>query len=140
MPISQKIGQLINKCTSGGIAILLFATISPAGAVEGVAVPKTALATYCPKPKYPLFALMRHEEGRGIFVFRVDIESGPVKNVIVAQSTGHKNLDAAALKAFKQWKFQPGAVASIKQIFPNSQDPLASQDGLVKVPIAFTIR
>ena len=123
------------------VSIILLAVSSPASAVaEDVAVPKTALATYSPKPKYPVFALMRHEEGAGILVFRVEIKSGRVKKVIVARSTGHKDLDAAALKAFKQWEFQPGAVASIKQIFPKSEDPLASQDGLVKVPIDFKIR
>lgn len=83
---------------------------------------------------------MRHEEGAGVFVFRVEIKTGRVKKVIVARCTGHIDLDAAALKAFQQWKFQPGAVASIKEIFPKSEDPLASEDGLVKVPIDFTIR
>jgi TonB family protein len=122
------------------ISIVLLAVSSQAVAAESVAVPKTAQAVYAPKPKYPVFALMRHEEGAGIFVFRVEIKSGLVKKVIVARSTGHKDLDAAALKAFNEWKFQPGAVASIKHIFPKSEDPLASTDGLVKVPIDFTIR
>ena len=120
--------------------ILLFGSTLPVDAAESVAVPKTAMAIYSPKPKYPLFALMRHEEGAGVFVFRVDIKSGRVKQVIAARSTGHKDLDAAALKAFNEWKFQPGAVPSIKQIFPTSADPLASKDGLVKVPIDFKIR
>jgi len=130
----------MTKICLATIAIIVVAISSPAIAAESVAVPKTALAVYAPKPKYPLFALMRHEEGAGIFVFRVEINSGRVKKVIVARSTGHKDLDAAALKAFKEWKFQPGAVASIKQIFPKSEDPLASEDGLVKLPIDFKIR
>jgi TonB family protein len=122
------------------VAMALFAINYPAGAAERVVLPKTAMAIYAPAPKYPLFALLRHEEGGGIFVFRVDIKSGRVKAVVVAQSTGHADLDSAAVKAFKRWKFQPGATPSIRQIRPNSKDPLASQDGLVKVPITFTIR
>ena len=122
------------------VLIVLLGSRLPSHAAEKVAVPKTAMAIYSPKPKYPLFALMRHEEGAGIFVFRVDIKSGRVKKVVVARSTGHKDLDAAALKIFKEWKFQPEAVPSIKQIFPKSTDPHALQDGLVKVPIDFTIR
>lgn len=120
--------------------IVLLCTTVPVDAAESVGVPKTAMAIYSPKPKYPLLALMRHEEGAGVFVFRIDIKSGRVKQVIAARSTGHKDLDAAALKMFGEWKFQPGAVPSIKQIFPRSADPLASQDGLVKVPIHFKIR
>ena len=122
------------------ITIALLANNYPARAAGNVVVPKHALAIYAPAPKYPLFAEMRHEEGGGIFVFRVDIKSGRVKAVIIAQSTGHADLDAAAVKAFKRWKFQPGVTPSIKQIRPDSKDPLASQDGLVKLPITFTIR
>jgi TonB family protein len=120
------------------LAIALFAV--SASAAERVAVSKTAMAIYAPAPKYPFLALIAHEEGVGIFVFRVDIKSGRVKNVIVAKSTGYKDLDAATVKALKQWKFKPEEVRSIKQIFPNSTDPLASEDGLVKVPVTFSIR
>src|ERR1700719_5030514 len=122
------------------ITIALLANNYPAQAAGDVVIPKYTRAIYAPAPKYPLFAVMRHEEGGGIFVFRVDIESGRVKAVIIAQSTGHPDLDAAAVKAFRRWKFQPGATPSIKQIRPDSKDPLASQDGLVKVPITFTIQ
>ena len=120
------------------LATLMVSSTTIAG--ERVAVQKTALAIYAPAPRYPLFALIRHEEGGGIFLFRVDIKSGRVKNVVVAQTTGHADLDAAATKAFKRWKFKPGATPSIQQINPDSKDPLASQDGLVKIPVTFTIR
>jgi TonB family protein len=123
-----------------GFAIVLLVSSSSLGAAERVVLPKTAVAIYAPAPKYPFFALLRHEEGGGIFVFRVDIKSGRVKKVIVAQSTGHADLDAAAIKAFKKWRLKPGATPSLKQIRPDSNDPLASQDGLVKIPVTFTIR
>jgi TonB family protein len=120
------------------LVITLFAV--SASAAERVAVSKTAMAIYAPAPKYPFLALIAHEEGVGMFVFRVEIKSGRVKNVIVAKSTGYKDLDGATVKALKQWKFKPEEVRSIKQIFPNSTDPLASEDGLVKVPVTFSIR
>ena len=120
------------------LAITLFGV--SASAAEHVAVSKTAMAIYAPAPKYPFLALIAHEEGAGMFVFRVDIKSGRVKNVIVAKSTGYKSLDGATVKAFKQWKFKPEGMRSIRQIFPNSTDPLASEDGLVKVPVTFSIR
>ncbi len=132
--------QMRSKSSLLVITIALLATNCSARAAEKVVVPKHAMAIYAPAPKYPLFALMRHEEGSGTFVFRVDIKSGLVKAVIVARSTGHADLDAAAMKAFKRWKFEPGAVPSIKQIDAHSKDPLASRDGLVKAPISFTIR
>jgi TonB family protein len=109
-------------------------------AAEQVSIPKTAQAIYAAKPKYPLFALLRQEEGGGIFVLRVNVKSGRVKQIIVAQSTGHKDLDAAAVKSLKQWRFKPGATPSIKRIEPYSKDPLAAEDGLVKCPVTFTIR
>jgi TonB family protein len=129
----------LNAYLSSAAIVLLFSS-SAAGATERVAVHRTAMAIYAPEPKYPLFAVIRHEQGGGIFVFRVDIKSGRVKQVIVAQSTGHADLDAAAMKAFRRWKFVPGAVPSIKQIRPDSKDPLATQDGLVKIPVTFTVR
>jgi periplasmic protein TonB len=125
------------RCRAIGV-IALFGV--SASAAEHVAVLNSAPAIYAPAPKYPFLALIAHQEGAGMFVFRVDIKSGRVKNVIVAKSTGYKNLDGATVKALKQWKFKPEGVRSIRQIFPNSTDPLASEDGLVKVPVTFSIR
>ena len=121
------------------LTIALLAINFPAHAAEKIVIPKQAVAIYTPDPKYPFFALMRREEGSGIFVFRVDIKSGRVKQVVVAQSTGHQDLDSAAVKAFKQWRFKPGVLPPIKKILPQSKDPLASKDSLAKIPVTFTI-
>jgi TonB family protein len=118
----------------------LFASHTTVRAAERVDIPKPAVAIYAPKPTYPLFALLRQEKGGGIFVFRVDIKSGRVKQIIIAQSTGHKDLDAAAVKAFQQWKFQPGVLEPVKKLPPWIRDPSAQKDALVKAPVTFTIR
>ena len=90
-------------------------------------------------PKYPLEALQRHVTGTGIFVLRVQIRTGRVKEVEVARSTGHAILDTAAVDALKQWRFKPGAAPPIKDILPDLRDPLSAEDSLIKVPLSFTM-
>jgi TonB family protein len=91
-------------------------------------------------PEYPLEARQRHATGAGIFVLRVQIKSGRVKEVEVARSTGHAILDAAAVKALRRWRFNPGApLRLIKDILPDRKDPFATQDSLIKVPVRFVM-
>lgn len=45
----------------------------------------------------------------GTAVLIVDIESGLVKDAVMARSTGHAILDNAAVSAFRRWRFKPGA-------------------------------
>ena len=52
-----------------------------------------------------------------IFVMRIQIKSGRVKEVYVARSTGHSDLDAATVQALKQWRFKPDALPPIKKFF-----------------------
>jgi TonB family protein len=122
------------------ITVALMAINPSVIAAEKVSIPKSAVAIYAPMPKYPLHAGLRREEGRGLFLSRVNVKSGLVKEVIIFTSTGHADLDAAAVIALKQWKFKPGATLSIKQVNPHSKDPLAAEDGVVKIPVTFTIR
>jgi TonB family protein len=89
-------------------------------------------------PEYPLEARQRHATGAGIFVLRVQVKSGRVKEVEVARSTGHAILDAAAVKALKKWRFKPGApLGLIKDILPDRKDPFAAEDSLIKAPVSF---
>jgi TonB family protein len=93
-----------------------------------------------PQPDYPLEARQRHATGGGIFVLRVQIKSGRVKGVEVARSTGHAILDAAAVKALRQWRFKADApLRLIKDILPDQKDPFATQDSLIKVPVRFVM-
>lgn len=97
------------------------------------------LVIYAPEPQYPFQALQQYVNGAGIFVLRVQIASGRVKEVMVARSTGHAVLDRAAVNTLKRWRFKPGALLPSKDILPHVKDPLAADDSLVKVPITFTI-
>jgi TonB family protein len=92
-----------------------------------------------PMPEYPIEARAHHITGSGIFVLRVQIKSGRVKEVIVARSSGHAILDEAAAKALRDWQFKPNTLSSIKEILPKRQDPFATEDSFIKVPISFTM-
>jgi len=131
----------VNTCIKQILpALALIAIAASAGGAERVVLPKQALAIYTPKPTYPFLALVKHEEGKGLFVLRINIKSGRVKEVIVARTTGHTRLDKAASEALRQWKFQPDVLAPITKILPNAKDPRAAEDSLAKVPITFEIR
>jgi TonB family protein len=87
--------------------------------------------TYSPLPKYPSFAelnILRRSHGgffgyfpdrnpNGIFVLRVHIRTGRVKEVMVARTTGERTLDAETVKALRQWRFKPSALPHIKEIW-----------------------
>jgi TonB family protein len=125
----------------GVTAIFVFAAMvagmSRSTAAEVVEVPADAVHTV--QPRYPATALARRATGTGIFVMRVQIKTGRVKAVDVARTTGHSDLDAAAVDALKQWRFKPGVLPPIKQILPHRKDPFATEDSLMKVPVRFTL-
>lgn len=100
-------------------------------------VPKQVSAIYAPFPDYPRAARSRREQGKGLFVVRVHIKSGHVKDVYVARTTGYRDLDAATVAALKQWRFKPGALVPISKILPDRKDPFAAEDSLAKVPVTF---
>jgi TonB family protein len=70
-------------------------------------------AIYAPRPNYPLYARQYHWTGEGPFVCRIRPD-GTVASVDVLRSTGHEMLDRAAIKALRQWRFQPGDMNAIK--------------------------
>ena len=63
-------------------------------------------------PEYPQRARQMHQEG--LVLLRVDIDQKgmPVK-VEVEQSSGYQLLDQAALKAVRNWRFQPGQAGNL---------------------------
>jgi periplasmic protein TonB len=77
-------------------------------------------------PEYPELAKQMRQEGLVMLAADVDREGMPVK-VEIIQSSGHRLLDQAALKAVSHWKFQPGRVGDI---------PVESS---VTVPIRFRL-
>src|SRR5262245_19979426 len=65
------------------------------------------------RPDYPREARARHETGTGVYVMHIDRQTGVVKSITVQKSTGHKLLDAAALKALIYLQFKPHAVEDV---------------------------
>ena len=64
-------------------------------------------------PDYPYAARDRHLEGSGLY--RLNIKpDGTVSSVTVLKSTGHILLDQAAIHAYRQWRFRPGALHALK--------------------------
>jgi TonB family protein len=68
-----------------------------------------------PTPNYPISARRLHKEGSGLFWMHFS-KAGRVDAVKIAQSTGHPELDAAAVTAFYQWRCRPGELDHV--IFP----------------------
>ena len=73
-----------------------------------------ALAINSPRPEYPYQARASHITGSGVCVVTVDTASGSVTDASMAQSIGNGILDAAALSAFRRWRFKPGTVSKVK--------------------------
>jgi len=63
--------------------------------------------TYAPKPEYPLAARSHHIQGKGIFLLHLR-RDGTVESVDAFKSTGHTELDEAAMIALRKWRFHPG--------------------------------
>lgn len=74
-----------------------------------------------PPPNYPESAKRRRQEGTVMLDVLVSAQ-GEAKHVGIAQSSGHDQLDAAALSAVTRWKFiaaqQNGTAAEARVIVP----------------------
>ena len=79
-----------------------------------------------PPPEYPELAKQMRQEGHVMLSVTVDRQGLPIK-VEIAQSSGFRLLDQAALKAVSHWKFQPGRIGDF---------PVESQ---VTVPVRFRL-
>ena len=92
-----------------------------------------------PSPQYPSEALARREAGSGVIKLHFKVRTGAVRTAEVAQSTGYKTLDAAALSAFRQWRFKAGVLPSIRSFNPNTKEPFADEDFVAKIPFTFAL-
>jgi len=68
--------------------------------------------TYQPKPRYPMSARRRGQEGTVIFQISLS-NSGLVTKAIMLESSGSSAIDRAALKTIKTWKFPASAFNSL---------------------------
>ena len=65
---------------------------------------------YAPQPGVPDEARLKHLSGAGKFILYI-WRDGSVRQVQVAQSTGHATLDKAAVDALSKWRFRPHVLA-----------------------------
>jgi len=114
-----------------------FAVSSLAAQVTVSLPTDAALAIYAPRPKYPVEALVRRIAGSGIFLLRVHIPTGRVKQVIVGYTTGNQMLDTAAVQTLLQWRFKPGGVPHRKISSVRMSPPQTKEETLIKVPVTF---
>lgn len=89
------------------------------------------------KPKDPYDGRRRGPPRTGAFLLRTNIKSGRVTQVIVGQTTGDGLLDAAALKALRQWRFKPGALIHREINKPRLNPPISKEECLILVPVTF---
>ena len=79
-----------------------------------------------PAPIYP--ELAREMGWEGVTLLRVFVQSnGNPEEIEVENSSGHKILDDAAVKAVKKWKFKPAGIGNV------------SFSTWVKIPVRFTL-
>ena len=79
-----------------------------------------------PPPEYPELARQMRQEGLVLLGVDVNAQGLPDK-VVIAQSSGFRLLDQAALRAVSRWKFQPGRIGEF------------SKESEVTVPVRFRL-
>ncbi|NQV20615.1 MAG: energy transducer TonB [Rhodospirillales bacterium] len=95
----------------------------------GTVAPLTSVrpASGNPSPKYPGMSRRRGEEGQ--VVLRVVVgPDGRAVSLSVAQSSGFRRLDQAALDAVRHWRFDPAR-----------RGPMPVK-GVVRIPIRFVLK
>lgn len=65
------------------------------------------------RPEYPVSYASRGAAGRGVFLLKVNPKTGDVDEVKVIRHIRFKALEELAVRAFFQWKFQPGSQTSV---------------------------
>lgn len=80
-----------------------------------------------PPPRYPALARRRGQQGTVVLSVHVDAQ-GRVSNLWLFESSGFRALDNAALKAVKDWLFEPGMQGGKKVAM------------WVRVPVRFELR
>ena len=66
-----------------------------------------------PKPDYPEIARRLHHTGTGLYGLYFDVR-GEVSGIRIFKSTGHPELDIAALKGLVRWRAKPGPKWKVK--------------------------
>ena len=103
------------RCVLSILPAVAFATGALASDKDAAAEKAaTAFAIKAPPPDYPYEARKARLSGAGVAIMRLDRATGVVTDVVMSPSTGHKVLDNAAMRAFRQWRFKPGTIAMVR--------------------------
>lgn len=92
------------------------------GAAPRATVPPRPIASQSPPPRYPPQALRRGESGTVLVRVRVGADGTP-EDVSIADSSGSRLLDRAALEAVRRWRFTP-ATANGRPVADTVQVPI----------------
>jgi protein TonB len=65
-----------------------------------------------PAPEYPAAARAAREQGTVMISVEIDVKGRP-QSVQLARSSGFKDLDAAAVRAVRRWRFKPATMGGI---------------------------
>ena len=98
------------------VLVLAFVSVCSVHAQIGgpAARPPPPKAIYTPGPVYRPEWAKQGLAGKGVVLVSIDQQTGKVTGVRMLQSTGHKQLDGAALEAYSQWRFQPGTGSQVQ--------------------------
>jgi TonB family protein len=127
----------MRACILGLVAAFVLLRINAAGSTHITAAQARQWAIFTPQPTYPESARASGIQGSGYFKLIVRVQTGRIQRIVVFRSTGSSILDAAAVQAFRQWRFKPGVLPSMRQLYPPTKEPAADKDACVLVPISF---
>ena len=98
------------------VSVLSFVSVCSLDAQIGTPTtrPPPPKAIYTPRPVYRPEWAKQGLAGKGVVLVTIDQQTGKVTGVRMLQSTGHKQLDGAALEAYSQWRFQPGTGSQVQ--------------------------
>ena len=71
------------------------------------------LMIYAIRPEYPYEMRHRGVGGSGVFELRFNFETGHLREIHIAKSTGSPMLDRHAVKSLKFWKAKPHSVETL---------------------------
>jgi TonB family protein len=101
-PTDRKpVSRLVRPALATGVSGLNFSSVK-------------VLAIYAPRPEYPYEARRQRTTGSGLVILMIDLSTGSVTDVRMAQSTGSVVLDNSAISALRRWRFRSGAVTKVQ--------------------------
>lgn len=107
---------IVESCAMRNLGLLTvtFALCVAPLAFSSAAADRKAVALAAPRPEYPPYAKEHGLTGAGWYIMNVDAKTGRVLSVQIAQSSGHKILDNAAVRAFLRWRLKPNTIQKIR--------------------------